>query len=116
MRWPRASRKQALRPRLGPVTSLFTMLKTLRPASFAALAVAATVAVAGCGSDDSVPSDAVAKAGDPAIRKPQSPLGLPPAAGQRAHPPARAPAAVVAPDPPNYTKCAAAKAQQKTPK
>jgi foldase protein PrsA len=91
------------------------MLKTLsRLASLAALAAIAAL-IAGCGGD-SVPSNAVAKVGDTSITKEQFGHWLTAAAKQQAQTTGQKPQDVVAPDPPNFTQCAAAKAKQKVPK
>src|SRR3954470_6211169 len=88
------------------------MLKTLRLAPLAVL----VALIAGCGSDDSVPSDSVAKVGDTSITKEQFNHWLTAGAKQQAQTTGQNPQDVVAPDPPNFTKCAAAKAKQKVPK
>ena len=90
------------------------MLKTLRTASLGALAALALV-VAGCGGD-SVPSDSVAKVGDKEITKEEFNHWLTAAAKQQAQTTGQKPEEVVVPDPPSYSKCSAAKAQQKVPK
>jgi foldase protein PrsA len=92
------------------------MLKNFRLALIAALVAVAAVAVTGCGSDDSVPSDAVARVGDTVIKKTDFDHWLNATAKQQAQTTGQAPAAVVVPDPPNYTKCVAAKSKQKLPK
>jgi foldase protein PrsA len=88
------------------------MHKTLR---LAPVAVLAALVVAGCGSD-SVPSNAVAKVGDTAITKDTFNHWLTAAAKQQAQTTGQKPQDVVAPDPPNFTQCTAAKAKQKLPK
>src|SRR4051812_7554195 len=88
------------------------MLKTLRLAPLAVL----VALIAGCGSDDSVPSDSVAKVGDTSITKETFNHWLTAAAKQQAQTTGQKPGDVVAPDPPNFTRCAAAKATQKVPK
>jgi foldase protein PrsA len=91
------------------------MFKTfLRLASLLALVAVAAV-VAGCGGD-SVPSNAVAKVGDTAITKDQFNHWLTAAAKQQAQTTGQKPQDVVAPDPPNFTQCVAAKAKQTLPK
>jgi foldase protein PrsA len=91
------------------------MFKTLsRLASLTAL-VAVAALVAGCGGD-SVPSNAVAKVGDTAITKAEFNHWLTAAAKQQAQTTGQKPADVVAPDPPNFTQCVAAKSKQKVPK
>src|SRR3954469_2128152 len=87
------------------------MLKTLRLAPIAVL----VALIAGCGSD-SVPSNSVAKVGDTAITKETFNHWLTAAAKQQAQTTGQKPENVVAPDPPNFTQCAAAKAKQKLPK
>src|SRR5215213_1924330 len=91
------------------------MPKTSRLAPLAALAAVLAVAISGCGSDD-VPSDAVAKVGDTPIKKDDFNHWLTAAARQQAQSTGQQPGAVVVPDPPDYTKCTAAKAKQKVPK
>src|SRR3954452_12428081 len=94
------------------------MLKTLRLAPLAALA-AALLVLAGCGggSDDtSVPKDDVAKVDKADITKDEFNHWFTAAAKQQAQTTGQKPADVVLPDPPDYTKCAAAKAKQKVPK
>jgi len=91
------------------------MIKTfLRLASLLALVAAAAV-VAGCGGD-SVPSDSVAKVGDTSITKTQFNHWLTAAAKQQAQTTGQKPQDVVAPDPPNFTACVAAKGKQPVPK
>jgi foldase protein PrsA len=80
----------------------------------AVLAVAAAL-IAGCGGD-SVPSGSVAKVGDTNITKDQFNHWLTAAAKQQAQTTGQKPQDVVAPDPPNFTQCVAAKAKQPTPK
>src|SRR3954454_10647543 len=80
----------------------------------AALATAAIIAT-GCGSD-SVPSNSVAKVGDTAITKEQFNHWLTAAAKQQAQTTGQKPQNIVAPDPPNFTQCVAAKAKQPVPK
>jgi foldase protein PrsA len=89
------------------------MLRILRfPVLFAAM-LAAVVAVAGCGG---VPSDSVAKVGDTSITKAQFDHWLAAAARQQSQVQPGAPAsASAAPDPPNFTKCIAAKRSQPLP-
>jgi foldase protein PrsA len=87
------------------------MLKTLRLAPIAVL----VALIAGCGSDE-VPSNSVAKVGDTSITKEQFNHWLTAAAKQQAQTTGQKPEDVVAPDPPNFTQCAAAKAKQKLPK
>src|SRR3954452_15769951 len=91
------------------------MLKNFTRLLFiAALATAAIIAT-GCGSD-SVPSDSVAKVGDTPITKATFDHWLSAAAKQQAKTTGQKPQDVVAPDPPNFTQCVAAKSKQKVPK
>src|SRR5437764_14200208 len=77
-----------------------------------ALLGALALVVAGCG--DSVPSNGVAKVGDTVITKAEFNHWLNAFAHQQA---AAAPGTpVVAPDPPNFTNCIAAKQKQPLPK
>src|SRR3954471_9404877 len=76
-----------------------------------ALAIPALVA-AGCGGDD-VPSDSVAKVGDVKITKSQYQHWFLASVKQQAQSTGQKPDQVVAPDPPDFTKCIAAK--QKLP-
>src|SRR4051794_7222098 len=89
------------------------MLKTLRLAPLAALAAVLAVVVAGCG--DSVPSDSVAKVGDTPIKKSDFDHWFNVSVRQQAQSTGQTPTAVVIPDPPDFTKCVAAKQQQKPP-
>jgi foldase protein PrsA len=91
------------------------MLKTLR---FSLLLTALLVALvaAGCGSSDDVPKNSVAKVGDTDITKTTFTHWLTAAAKQQAQSTGAKPDQVVVPDPPSYTKCAAAKAKQPVPK
>jgi foldase protein PrsA len=91
------------------------MPKTLRPLLLLAALAAVVLAVAGCGGSD-VPSDSVAKVGDAKITKDQFNHWLAAAAKQQAQSTGQSPAQVVVPDPPNFTKCVAAKAKQPVPK
>jgi foldase protein PrsA len=90
------------------------MLKTLRPLVILAALAATILAIAGCGSD--VPSDSVAKVGDAKITKDQFNHWFNAAAKQQAQSTGQRPEQVVAPDPPNFTKCIAAKQKQPVPK
>jgi foldase protein PrsA len=90
------------------------MPKTLRTAFLGALAAAALV-VAGCGGSG-VPSDSVAKVGDKEITKEEFNHWLEAAAKQQAQTSGQKPDEVVIPDPPSYSECTAAKAEQKVPK
>src|SRR4051794_6989156 len=88
------------------------MPKTFRlPLLLAALAMPALVA-AGCGGTD-VPSDSVAKVGDVKITKSQYQHWFLASVKQQAQSTGQKLDQVVAPDPPNFTKCIAAK--QKLP-
>jgi foldase protein PrsA len=90
------------------------MPKTFRPMLLlAALAIAALVA-AGCGGTD-VPSDSVAKVGDVKITKSQFQHWFLASVKQQAQSTGQKPDQVVAPDPPNFTKCIAAKQKQPLP-
>ena len=91
------------------------MFKTSRLLLLPALLVAVALVVAGCGGD-SVPSDSVAKVGSAKITKTEFTHWLTAAAKQQAQSTGQAPAQVVVPDPPNFTKCAAAKASAPVPK
>ena len=79
----------------------------------APVAAAAGLALSGCGND--VPSNGVAKIGDTVIKKSDFNHWFNAAAKQQAQASGGAGAAVV-PDPPNFTKCVAARTAQKTPK
>jgi foldase protein PrsA len=81
--------------------------------ALAALAIAALVA-AGCGGND-VPSDSVAKVGDVKITKSQFQHWFLASVKQQAQSTGQKPDQVVAPDPPNFTKCIAAKQKQPLP-
>src|SRR4051794_12070708 len=90
------------------------MPKTFRlPLLLAALAMPALVA-AGCGGTD-VPSDSVAKVGDVKITKTQYQHWFLASVKQQAQSTGQKPGQVVAPDPPNFTKCIAAKQNQPLP-
>ena len=78
----------------------------------AALFAAALVA-SGCGDD--VPSDSVAKVGDAKITKAQYNHWLLASVKQQAQSTGQAPDKVVVPDPPDFTKCIAAKKKQPLP-
>jgi len=104
-----------LRLRLGPATSLSAMLKTSSRLLILAVLVLAAAVAAGCGGD-SVPSGAVAKVGDTTISKDDFNHWLTAAAKQQAQTTGQKPQDVVAPDPPDFSKCIAAKAKQKVPK
>jgi len=85
--------------------------KRLRLAALpAAAALTAVVVLPGCGND--VPSNAVAKVEDSVITKAEFNHWLTAAAGSQAPPEG---GKIVVPDPPNFTKCAAAKAKQPVP-
>jgi foldase protein PrsA len=85
---------------------------TIRSRKLSLLAVpAAAVALAACGGED-VPSNGVAKVGDTVIEKSAFNHWL--GAAARGQQPPGGPAPVV-PDPPNFTKCVAAKGRQPQP-
>src|SRR3954451_17505568 len=104
-----------LRLCFGLVSTLFSMLKTFSRLLILAMLVVSAALVAGCGGD-SVPSDSVAKVGDTKITKSDFNHWLTAAAKQQAQTTGQKPQDVVAPDPPNFTQCVAAKAKQKPPK
>src|SRR3954447_3017113 len=90
------------------------MPKTFRlPLLLAALAMPALVA-AGCGGTD-VPSDSVAKIGDAKITKAQYQHWFLASVKQQAQSTGQKPGQIVAPDPPDFTKCIAAKEKQPLP-
>ena len=89
------------------------MLKTLR---FSTLLVAIALVIAGCGGSGDVPTDSVAKVGDAKITKSQFTHWFEAAAKQQAQSTGAKPEDVVAPDPPEFTKCIAAKGKQPVPK
>jgi len=89
------------------------MPKTFRLLLLLATLAAALVA-AGCGGDD-VPSDSVAKVGDVKITKTQYNHWFLASVKQQAQSTGQKPDQVVAPDPPNFTKCIAAKQTQPLP-
>src|SRR4051794_35883818 len=91
------------------------MLKTSSRLFFLAVLVASVALIAGCGGD-SVPSGSVAKVGDTNITKEQFTHWLTAAAKQQAQTTGQKPQNIVAPDPPNFTQCVAAKAKQPVPK
>src|SRR3954449_2396235 len=91
------------------------MPKLLRPLSLLAALAAVLLVITGCGGDD-VPSDSVAKVGDAKITKEQFNHWFTASVKQQAQSTGTKPEAVVAPDPPNFTKCVAAKAKTPTPK
>jgi SurA-like N-terminal domain len=74
-----------------------------------AVAGAAAAAMAGCGKD--VPSNSVAKVGDSTITKTEFQRWLKTAVSSQS-----GGGPVVAPDPPEFTRCAAARAKQPAPK
>jgi foldase protein PrsA len=92
------------------------MPKTLRPLSLLAALAAVILVIAGCGGSDDVPSDSVAKIGDAKITKDQFTHWFEAAAKQQAQSTGAKPEDVVAPDPPDFTKCIAAKQKQPVPK
>src|SRR3954453_16206728 len=91
------------------------MPKLLRPLTLLAALAATILVIAGCGGED-VPSDSVAKIGDAKITKAQFTHWFNAAAKQQAQSTGAKPEDAVAPDPPNFTKCIAAKAKQPVPK
>ena len=91
------------------------MPKTLRPLTLLAALAAVVLVIAGCGGGD-VPSDSVAKIGDAKITKDQFNHWFQAAAKQQAQSTGAKPETVVAPDPPDFTKCIAAKGKQPVPK
>jgi foldase protein PrsA len=76
--------------------------------------MAAVLVAAGCGGSD-VPSDSVAKVGDVKITKSQFNHWFLASVKQQAQSTGQKPDQVVAPDPPNFTKCIAAKQKQPLP-
>jgi foldase protein PrsA len=86
------------------------MSKTLRLFLLLA-ALAVTLTAVGCGGSD-VPSDSVAKVGDAKITKAQYNHWLAATVKQQAQSTGQKPTDVVIPDPPNFTKCIAAKQRQ----
>jgi foldase protein PrsA len=90
------------------------MLKTSR-LFLLLLALAAVLVASGCGSDD-VPSGDVAKVGDADITKAEFTHWFTASVKQQAQSTGQKPGDVVVPDPPNYTKCIAAKQKQPVPK
>jgi parvulin-like peptidyl-prolyl isomerase len=91
------------------------MPKTFRLVSLLAALAAIVLVVAGCGSSG-VPSDSVAKVGDAKITKDQFNHWLTASVKQQAQSTGQKPETVVTPDPPNFTKCVAAKLKQPVPK
>src|SRR3954452_2523816 len=91
------------------------MPKLLRPLTLLAALAATILVIAGCGGSD-VPSDSVAKIGDAKITKEQFNHWFTAAAKQQAQSTGAKPEDAVAPDPPNFTKCVAAKSKQPVPK
>src|SRR3954454_21308276 len=91
------------------------MPKLLRPLTLLAALAAVFLVIAGCGGDD-VPSDSVAKVGDAKITKEQFNHWFTASVKQQAQSTGTKPENVVAPDPPDFTKCVAAKAKAPTPK
>jgi foldase protein PrsA len=87
------------------------MPKTLRPLSLLAALAAVILVIAGCGGND-VPSDSVATVGDAKITKQQYTHWLIATVKQQAQSSGQKPTDVVVPDPPDFTKCVAAKAKQ----
>src|SRR3954463_7791189 len=91
------------------------MPKLLRPLTLLAALAATILVIAGCGGED-VPSDSVAKIGDAKITKAQFTHWFNAAAKQQAQSTGAKPENAVPPDPPNFTKCVAAKSKQPVPK
>jgi foldase protein PrsA len=91
------------------------MPKLLRPLTLLAALAVVVLVIAGCGGG-SVPSDSVAKVGDAKITKEQFTHWFTAAAKQQAQSTGAKPENVVAPDPPDFTKCVAAKGKQPVPK
>src|SRR4051795_6730816 len=91
------------------------MPKLLRPLTLLAALAATILVIAGCGGED-VPSDSVAKIGDAKITKAQFQHWFNAAAKQQAQSTGAKPEDAVAPDPPDFTKCIAAKSKQPVPK
>jgi foldase protein PrsA len=87
------------------------MPKILRPLSLLAALAAVILVIAGCGGSD-VPSDSVATVGDAKITKQQYDHWLAATIKQQAQSTGQKPADVVIPDPPNFTRCVAAKMKQ----
>jgi foldase protein PrsA len=92
------------------------MPKIFRPLSLLAALAAVVLVIAGCGGGADVPSDSVAKVGDAKITKEQFNHWFTASAKQQAQSTGAKPEDVVAPDPPNFTKCVAAKGKQPVPK
>src|SRR5256714_3663370 len=88
------------------------MPKTLRLLLMLA-ALGAVLVASGCGDD--VPSDSVAKVGDAKITKSQYNHWFLASVKQQAQSTGQKPDQVVAPDPPDFTKCIAAKQTQRLP-
>lgn len=78
--------------------------------SVAILAGVSAVALGGCGEDEGVPSDGVAKVGDRVVKKSEFEKWL------KANPAQAASGSSAVPDPPDFTRCVAAKAEQPRPK
>jgi foldase protein PrsA len=89
------------------------MLKPMRLLTLLAVIAIAALAV-GCGSDD-VPSDSVATVGDVKITKTQFNHWFAATAKQQAQSTGQSPTTAVIPDPPDFTKCIAAKKKAPTP-
>ena len=87
------------------------MPKILRPLSLLAALAAVILVIAGCGGDD-VPSDSVATVGDSKITKTQYDHWLTATIKQQAQSTGQKPTDIVIPDPPEFTKCIAAKSKQ----
>jgi foldase protein PrsA len=91
------------------------MPKTLRLLTVLAAFAALLAVISGCGGSD-VPSSDVAKVGDADITKTDFNHWLTAAAKQQAQSTGQTPAQVAVPDPPNFTKCIAAKQKAPVPK
>src|SRR3954465_3363237 len=91
------------------------MPKLLRPLTLLAALAATILVIAGCGGDD-VPSDSVATVGDAKITKEQFNHWFAASVKQQAQSTGAKPEGGVTPEPPDFTKCVAAKAKQPVPK
>src|SRR5258706_14265299 len=95
---------------MSATTRFFSMPRIIRHLLLVAAAAALVVAIAGCGS--AIPGNSVAKIGDTVITKDQFNHWL----NAAAHGSAAPGSAVVVPDPPTFSKCAANQAKQPVPK
>jgi foldase protein PrsA len=91
------------------------MLKTPRILLLLA-ALAAVLVASGCGGDEAVPSDSVAKVGDAKITKEQFNHWFTAAAKQQAQSTGQPAGTVSVPKPPEFAECVAAKQKQPVPK